>query len=205
MRFQSRVLAAAWAATALWFLPIGNGWAEDISQPPETAAAPDSAAVTGFPPAAVPTQYAPGGSAGLAWGFSPYGWPNGWQNNDGPPMWPPQYGGGAWHQNYGPQYYEPQYNGRQYGGTSPPQAAVRRPRSTRPYWWGPRWQPRGAPYAWNNNSSRNRQGYRNPANGSRGNGYGGQFGSGGPWPNPYVPRQWWRLPRPSPYGYADVR
>ncbi len=223
MRCQSSVTAAAWAAVALYFLPLGfppicNLQAEEARPQSEVTSEviPGVTVVSGFPSSVapaqfVPAQFVPDGGPGPAWSYSPYGW----QHNYETPMWPPRYRSGAWPQrygrqydgpqNFGPQYFARPYTGSPYSGfeATPPPASVRRPRSTRPYWSGPRWQPRGSPYAGNNNGYRDRRNYRSRPQGSRPNGYSGEFGSGNDWYP--VPRQRRRPPWPQPYGYADAR
>ena len=94
---------------------------------------------------------------------------------------------------YDRRWSGPAWNGQRAprgDGWWPPQFAPswQRPRTTRPYWVGPRWQAPAQPYAWGN---RNWQ-YPGQAYGGRayGNGYGR--------PRPYANRQYQR-----PDGYAD--
>ncbi len=251
VRLKCSLMVAAWAVVGLCCQPIGNAWAEDVSQPPEIAVMPEIAVVNGFPPTAAAAPYMPEGSPGPAWGYGPDGWPNSWPNeapnNYEPPIWTPRYGSGTQPQYYGPQYsrqqyygqpyqqrqyytpqyaerryggpqvggpqyngpqYDPRYSGQQYGRrqyNGAPSATVRLPRATRPYWWGPRWQPRGSAYAWNDNGYRRRPNYRNRPNQGRDYGDQRQFGSGRGGQYPNLQRQRRSLPGPSPYGYADAR
>ena len=208
MRLQSGVTAAAWIAAALYLLPVDQGWADDVSRQDELSA------VNGFPPAIAPAPFFPDDAPGPGWRYSPDGgsdaWRKSWQPNNRPPFWPPRYGAGSWprydyRRDYGQSYDGWRYHGPQVGGTTPPSAAPRRPRSIRPYWAGPRWQPRNSPYAWNNNGFGNRPYYRSGPTGRRADGDSRDFGNGSRWQPPSVPRQWRRLPGPSPYGYADAR